>query len=214
MLRLCIRGDYVIKLIQAYKIPIIGIVCLTIALLVGLITESDTSELAFKEMEEQMIVTESVPLPNTPEPIETLTTVPVYICGAVACEGVYYVREDAILETALNEAGGVIPDADATQLNLARVIVPNERIYVPLKGEVQQLIQTQQSDVQSSGLININTADATRLSDLPGIGEAKAQAIITYREINGNFETKQGIQDVPGIGEKTYQTIKAMIEVE
>ncbi len=51
------------------------------------------------------------------------------------------------------------------------------------------------------GLIDINTADAETLMDLPGIGEVKAAAIIAYREENGPFRYPEELLNVKGIGE-------------
>ena len=64
-----------------------------------------------------------------------------------------------------------------------------------------------------AGLININTADETMLSQLKGIGAAKARAIVEYREAQP-FETIEDIMKVSGIGEKTYESIKDSIVVE
>ncbi len=60
--------------------------------------------------------------------------------------------------------------------------------------------------------ININTADEVELMMLKGIGEAKAKAIIEYREAQ-SFETIEDIMKVSGIGEKTFENIKDRITV-
>ena len=65
----------------------------------------------------------------------------------------------------------------------------------------------------SSELININTAPASELVKLKGIGEVKAAAIVEYRRINGNFKTVQDIMNVSGIGEKTFEKIRSQITV-
>ena len=62
-----------------------------------------------------------------------------------------------------------------------------------------------------AGSININTADLQELDTLPGIGPAKAQAIIDYRSQNGPFANIGDIIRVSGIGDATYANIKAMI---
>ena len=64
---------------------------------------------------------------------------------------------------------------------------------------------------EENGLININTATKDKLLNIPGIGESKANAIITYRETHGNFKTIEDIQNVTGIGAKLYEEIKAYI---
>lgn len=50
-------------------------------------------------------------------------------------------------------------------------------------------------------LVNINTADVTALSQLKGIGSKKAEAIIAWREANGDFKTVEQLLDVKGIGQ-------------
>lgn len=62
--------------------------------------------------------------------------------------------------------------------------------------------------------VNINTADKERLTSLKGIGESKAEAIISYREANGPFGDITDIMKVDGIGQKTFENIKDMICVE
>ena len=86
-----------------------------------------------------------------------------------------------------------------------------------------QILQTSSSKAEetadaadsenSSELININTAPASELVKLKGIGEVKAAAIVEYRSINGNFKTVQDIMNVSGIGEKTFEKIRSQITV-
>lgn len=64
---------------------------------------------------------------------------------------------------------------------------------------------------RSSGLVNINTASASELDTLPGIGPAYAERIITYREEHGGFSNIEELQEVAGIGPKTYEKLKDMI---
>ena len=62
--------------------------------------------------------------------------------------------------------------------------------------------------------ININTAEAGLLMELPGIGETYARRIVAYREENGPFEEIADIMEVSGIGEKRFENIKDYITVE
>ena len=61
--------------------------------------------------------------------------------------------------------------------------------------------------------ININTATVTELEALPGIGPAKAEAIVKYREEKGNFKSAEDLKNVQGIGDKMYEKISSEIEV-
>ncbi len=67
--------------------------------------------------------------------------------------------------------------------------------------------------VLGTTLININTAGINELMTLSGVGEAKAKAIIEYREKNGSFKSIEDIKNVSGIGEAAYQKIKDYITV-
>ncbi len=67
--------------------------------------------------------------------------------------------------------------------------------------------------VAAAALININTADATLLDTLPGIGPSYAARIVTYRTEHGPFVRIDDIQNVSGIGPSTYAGIKDFITV-
>lgn len=62
--------------------------------------------------------------------------------------------------------------------------------------------------------LNINTATAAELEDLPGIGEVLAGRILLWREQNGSFISTEQLMDVEGIGEVKYSKIKDRICVE
>ena len=72
--------------------------------------------------------------------------------------------------------------------------------------------ETNSSEIASSK-ININTTNSEELQTLSGIGESKAEAIIRYREENGNFERIEDLMNVAGIGEALYEKIKNDITV-
>ena len=92
---------------------------------------------------------------------------------------------------------------------------PEEVSQQPQQGTEQQPQQESQAPKPSDpSKMNINTADAAQLVDLPGIGPAIAQAIIEHREAKGPFKTVEDIQNVKGIGPKKFEAIKDKIAVE
>lgn len=77
----------------------------------------------------------------------------------------------------------------------------------PTSGTTKSTAQTK------TGLININTASASELDALPGIGPAYAGRIIDYRNSNGSFKSKEEIKNVKGIGDATYNKLKDQITI-
>ena len=143
------------------------------------------------------------------------TTICVYVCGAVAQEGVYELPDGSRLADALESAGGYAENAVHGYLNLAEPLVDGERIYFPYLDEEESLDMASGDHSESgSGLVNINTAGADELKTLSGIGDSRAADIIAYREANGSFGSIEDLMNVSGIGESIFNKIKPYITVE
>jgi competence protein ComEA len=139
-------------------------------------------------------------------------TVMVDIKGAVAHPGVYEIRDTARVNDVVALAGGFTKEADETKVNLAAKVHDEMMIYVPARGEANAFASSSlQAD--DSNKIYINTASEQEISQLPGIGKTKAQAIIAYREEHGPFQKAEDLLNVTGIGEKTLEKIKEYIVV-
>lgn len=139
----------------------------------------------------------------------------IHVCGAVANPGVYELNSQSRLYEAIMLAGGFTDDADQNHLNLAQFLQDGQQIYVNTVEETQMkgLLVDDSPKSQSDGLININTASVQELKKLPGIGESKAQSIISYRENTGVFTNIEQIKRVEGIKEGLFQKIKDKITV-
>ncbi len=69
------------------------------------------------------------------------------------------------------------------------------------------------TEAKLSGKVSINLASKEELMTLSGVGESKANAIISYRQENGNFKALEDIKNVSGIGDALYEKIKDNISL-
>lgn len=139
----------------------------------------------------------------------------VHVCGEVAHPGVYSLRAGSRLYEAIEAAGGMTDAAAGESLNQAARAEDGQQIYVPSKEEVMQgrTVQGTESQNLDDGKINLNTASKEELMTLNGIGEAKATAIITYREEHGGFQTVEELMEVEGIKEGVFNKVKDQIKI-
>lgn len=167
---------------------------------------------------------------------EEAKTLVVHICGAVSAPGVYELPAGSRIIDAVEAGGGFLPEADEACCNLAEEIVDGCQIYIMTKSESCADGQTEKkagiqtspdSDMQTTdrnvrsnsapalenGLVNLNTADIAALTTLPGIGESRAKAIISYREQHGAFAQIEDIMKISGIKQAAFSKIKDKITV-
>lgn len=133
---------------------------------------------------------------------------PVHIDGAVLTPGVYRFFEGAILAEAVQEAGGFTALADTAQVNLAMLLKPHMKVYIPEKGEAIPPLQAAYEGEDSDGKIDLNRATSSELETLPGVGQVTAQAIISYRDQHGPFNAIEDLMLVPGIKEGRFAQLK------
>ena len=151
--------------------------------------------------------------------------------GAVAHPGLYKLPPDSRVQAALAAAGGLSPQADAHRINRAAKLHDGQKLYVLSQGESAPPLAASSgqgcegqactsaeggvagSDPEGQGLVNINTANATQLTQLPGVGPAIAQKIIDYRTANGPFTSVDDLTKVPGIGAAKLAQIKSHARV-
>ena len=145
---------------------------------------------------------------------DTNTVIYVQIAGAVNAPGVYELSAGARVFNAIDAAGGLIDSADDTDINQAELLTDGQKIYIYTKAERNELLAKEESEqAESDGLININTATVEELTSLPGIGESKANLIVSYREENGDFSAIEDIKNVTGIGDGIFNQIQAYIKI-
>lgn len=144
-------------------------------------------------------------------------TVFVHISGSVCNPGLYELQEGSRLADAVQASGGFADDADEDSCNLARVVTDGEHIIIPSANDAaspEGIVQDNSSQTTGSmapSRININTATASQLESLPGIGTSTAQKIISDRTQNGPFKSVEELMRVSGIGEKKLASIADLI---
>ncbi len=144
----------------------------------------------------------------------------VHVCGEVVTPGVYRLNAGARVYEAIEAAGGMTQEGVQEGLNMASVLTDGMQVIVYSKEEVasgqgndtynQEFSNESHSQDEK---ININTASLEQLKQLSGIGDAKAQAIIDYRNEHGPFETISDIMKISGIKEAAFNKIKDFIQV-
>ena len=129
---------------------------------------------------------------------------------------------------AVEAAGGFAGIADREWLNLAETLRDGQKLKILTleEAQIQRNAGTVQEpgmddgelsaakeDAASGGRVNLNTATREELMTLPGIGEAKAEAVIRYREEHGTFQTVEEIMQISGIKDAIYMKIKDRLTV-
>ncbi|HSN43123.1 MAG TPA: ComEA family DNA-binding protein [Propionibacteriaceae bacterium] len=154
---------------------------------------------------------------STPSPSATPTpTIQVHIIGSVARPGVVVLPPGVRVADAIKAVGGMTKDADPGDLNLAAVVTDGAQVRIGdskhPSGEVVGAGTTTGS-AQTGATIDLNTATAAQLDQLPGVGPVTAAAILTWREEHGRFSRIEELQEVDGIGPKTYAQIAPHVRV-
>jgi competence protein ComEA len=172
--------------------------------------------------------------PVAPNPANT--RIVISVVGKVANPGLVTLADGARVADAVTAAGGVLPGTDVTALNLARKLADGEQIYVgmpvppgaadpppdptapsdagsatgPAKKSKKTKTATQLAPGQK---VDLNTASANDLESLPGVGDATAQRIVTWRSQHGSFNSIAQLRDVGGIGDAKFTKLKDLVTV-
>lgn len=139
------------------------------------------------------------------------------VIGAVVAPGVYRLPSAGRVDDAITAAGGLAPDANRERVNLAAPLEDGAQLRVPRVDEAMDTAAPEMAahpaDQADGGLMDINTADAGTLEELPGVGPATAEAIVAYREANGPFRAVDDLQNVKGIGPSLFAKIVDLVTV-
>ncbi|WP_268913830.1 helix-hairpin-helix domain-containing protein [Lentilactobacillus sp. SPB1-3] len=243
--------DRIKELIEEYLYQVIGgmiIVCVGLMIGLFLALHSDNHQSAEHNSLTTDLNSQSSSTPSEPDQNQIVETssesdqttnvnhgdhkqIYVDVKGAVKNPGVYQVKSNMRMCDAVDLAGGFNSSADRKQVNLAKRLVDQQVVYIPIRGEIKgnqfkigdgKTVTTdnsdedEQSDVaendnSDSNQVNLNTADKSKLQDLNGIGEKKADQILAYRQSHGKFKSIDEIKNVPGFGDKTFVNLKSSI---
>jgi competence protein ComEA len=148
---------------------------------------------------------------ETPKPLLSLSpvkqTILVHVAGKVKKPDVYPLLQGSRVADAIKAAGGAKKGVDLSDINLARILIDGEQIYVGYVAAVNR--STPKNSVKKySGIININRATKAEFDSLVGIGPVIAGKIVTYRNQNGSFMAIEDLLKVSGIGAKTLERIR------
>lgn len=157
------------------------------------------------------------------------------IKGEILTPGIYTLKSNSRVIDVIEMSGGLTENADTSVINLSKKITDEMVIIIYSKSEVKDFEKTKEKEktvqekcikkdenslkndacitdsVKTSGKVSINYATKEELMTLTGIGEAKAEDIIKYREENGPFKTIEDIKNVSGIGDSLFAKIKENI---
>ena len=134
----------------------------------------------------------------------------VYVSGAVVKPGVVAMRKTERVEQAIAVCGGVLPQADLANVNLAQPLKDGMQIRVPERADAGGSAAKMAA---ADGKIHINTADEKKLDELPGVGPVMAKRIIEYRNEHGPFESVDDLTKIRGIGEEKLAKIREKAEL-
>lgn len=143
--------------------------------------------------------------------------------GAVLSPGVYEMKKGSRVNDAVAIAGGLAEKADKKAINLALPLQDGTVVYIPIQGETIASSLSPNTQIATGGggslsqekakKVNLNQASTEELQSLTGIGPAKAEAIMAYREEKGGFRKIEELTNVTGIGDKSFEKLKDEVTV-
>ena len=175
--------------------------------IIGMILVVAISLCGCKKEDMEILSLEDVEVEEVNVEEEQPSTIFVYVCGAVVNEGVYELPVGSRRYEAIELAGGFTDSAATTEVNQAAVLADEETLYVPNYSEIID------KEEKEDGKLNLNTASKEELMTLPGVGESKAESIVSYRADKGGFKAIEEIMEISGIKEGLFEKIKDYIKI-
>ncbi|MCP3975549.1 MAG: ComEA family DNA-binding protein [bacterium] len=137
----------------------------------------------------------------------TAATITVHVSGAVQAPGLVEVASSARVADVIAAAGGTTSEASLVALNLAAPVRDGEQVVVPTWEDRSEAVTA------GEGRVRLNTASASELEQIPGVGPVLAGRIIEARESIGGFAAVEDLLDVSGIGEAKLAALREHVTV-
>jgi competence protein ComEA len=147
------------------------------------------------------------PSPGPPPAVAAKARLVVDIAGKVRNPGLRKLPSGSRVADALRAAGGAVPGADTSALNLARLLADGEQILVGAPAP----LPSGTSPSGPSAPVSLGTATLDQLETLPGVGPVLAQHILDYRARHGGFASIDQLNDVTGIGDRRFADLKPLV---
>lgn len=139
-------------------------------------------------------------------------TILIHVAGKVKRPDVYPLLAGSRVSDAIKAAGGANKGVDLGDINLARVLIDGEQVYVGYVPKANSN-SSKSSKSRFTGVININRGTKAEFDSLTGIGPVIASRIINYRNTNGPFLALDDLLKVSGIGSKTLERIRPRLSL-
>ncbi|MFI1090931.1 helix-hairpin-helix domain-containing protein [Streptomyces sp. NPDC020917] len=152
--------------------------------------------------------TAALPRLATPRPAAP-PQLTVDVAGKVAKPGLRLLPKGSRVADALTAAGGPLPGADTTTLNLARPLTDGEQILVGIPAPAAAAAPGDPAAAATP--LSLNSATPAQLDALPGVGPVLAQHIIDFRTQHGGFTSLQQLHQIPGIGPRKFTTLQPLV---
>lgn len=166
---------------------------------------------------------------STVEQEESAKQVVVHVVGAVNRPGVYTMSGEDRVQDAIRIAGGAKPAASLSEINLAAKLLDGSQLHVPGKGQAESVADSyrgggsdayrtrpasaSKSGAPAEGGISLNSATASQLDRLPGVGPSTAAKILEYRKAHGGFSSVDELLAVKGIGAKKLAAMRKFVRL-
>ncbi|GAB3541098.1 hypothetical protein GCM10027403_32010 [Arthrobacter tecti] len=141
----------------------------------------------------------------------------VHVAGAVLSPGVVEALPGSRVFEVLESAGGALPEADLSAVNLAAVVVDGQQVVIPTVGEAIPPAAAN-ADQGATGpapdsvpLVNLNTAEVAELEELPKVGPVLAERIVQWRTEHGAFTRAEELDAIPGTGPAMLEALLPLV---